>query len=65
MIEAIVLSTAPDASSIAVRVPDALRLSGDALDAALADTRFRHYASLDDLNRDMDELRADRTAAAP
>ena len=34
-----------------------------ALDAALADARFAHLGSLDELNRYMDELRADRDDA--
>lgn len=65
LIEASVLSATPDVPSTAARVSNALCLSSDALEAALADTRFRHYASLDDLNGYMDELRADRTTAAP
>ena len=38
--------------------------SVETLDAALADTRFAHLGSLDELNRYMDELRADRDDAA-
>ena len=44
--------------------PQALKrgrgLSAEELDAAVTDTRYSHYASLDELNRHMDELRADR-----
>ena len=39
-------------------------LSVEDIDAAMADNRFAHFGSLDELNRYMDELRADRDDAS-
>lgn len=39
-------------------------LSVEDIDAAIADNRFAHFGSLDELNRYMDELRADRDDAS-
>ena len=63
---------APAADAAAQRIGDSLARSvdrgatdrsADELEAALTDTRYARYASLDELNRYMDELRADRDAA--
>ena len=59
MIEAGVLPGAPTEPPAITRLSGALPFSSEALNAALADQRYRHYASLSDLNQYMDELRAD------
>lgn len=48
-----------------IRLKGARGLAADELEAALTDTRYARYASLDELNRYMDELRADRDDAEP
>lgn len=50
----------PVKRSSMIAVKGARAISRKELEAALHDDRYRHYASLDELNAHIDELRSDR-----
>tara|TARA_B100002049_G_scaffold231972_1_gene210433 strand:+ start:612 stop:887 length:276 start_codon:yes stop_codon:yes gene_type:complete len=49
----------PVSHLLTLMVKDERAMSREELEAALHDGRYRHYASLDELNAHMDELRSD------
>jgi plasmid stability protein len=61
-----VLEKALDATRRPPKLPPPLKLRGgfrpsiEDIEAAIADDRYSHYKSLDEVNRYVDELRADR-----
>ncbi|MBK8133662.1 MAG: hypothetical protein IPK48_13510 [Gammaproteobacteria bacterium] len=57
-------SPAPRRSLPVLKRQTGRMLSVEDIDAAIADNRFAHLGSLDELNRYLDELRADRDDAS-
>ncbi len=57
-------SPAPRRSPSALKRQAGRMQSVEDIDAAIADNRFAHFGSLDELSRYMDELRADRDDAS-